>query len=96
LPTADEVPAGLDEVDQSDLFAPAVRKRYHQDITYPSESYLDLLATYSGHRALHADQRKGLLDCIASLIDDAYAGSVTKRYLYELRVARGTLAATWS
>jgi hypothetical protein len=32
--------------------------------------------------------RQGLLACIADLIDTRYQGSVTKRYLTELRVAR--------
>jgi hypothetical protein len=34
-----------------------------------------------------ADQ-SGLLDCIATLIDDRFGGRITKRHLTELRVAR--------
>jgi hypothetical protein len=32
--------------------------------------------------------RRGLLDCIARLIDERYGGRITKRYLTELRYAR--------
>ncbi|TDC48664.1 class I SAM-dependent methyltransferase [Jiangella ureilytica] len=87
LTPADEIAPLTDEVDESPLFEPAVRRRYRADVTYDRQGYLDLLSTYSGHRALHPDLRRGLYDCIGALIDD-YGGSVTKAYLYELRVAR--------
>jgi len=85
---AEEVPPALDEVDTSELFAPAVRRRYHQDVAYSTDSYLDVLHTYSGHRALDQDRRTGLMGCLRQLIDSRYAGAITKRYLYELRVAQ--------
>jgi SAM-dependent methyltransferase len=88
LPTADAVPTAVDEVDASTLFFPAVRRRYQQDIAYITSSYLDVLRTYSGHRALPPDHRQRLLTCIAELIDHKYGGTIVKRYLYELRVAR--------
>jgi SAM-dependent methyltransferase len=88
LPPADEVPPDFDEVDDSEVFRPAVRRRYQQDVAYTTSSYLDLLSTYSGHRALRAERRRGLLTCIAELIDRMYGGTIIKRYLYELRVAR--------
>lgn len=87
LRPSDEIPPALDEVDTSELFEPAFRRRYQQDITYSTRGYLDLLHTYSGHRALTADQRSGLMSCLGHLIDTTYRGTVTKRYLYELRVA---------
>jgi SAM-dependent methyltransferase len=85
---ASEAPDERDEIDESELFEPAVRRRYHQDITYTTDAYLDVLRTYSGHRALPAELRTGLLACIGQLIDTRYHGSITKRYLYELRVAK--------
>lgn len=88
LPAPDAVPAAVDEVDASPLFLPAVRRRYQQDIAYTTSNYLDLLCTYSGHRALTPDRRKSLLSCIAELIDQKYGGTIVKRYLYELRVTR--------
>jgi hypothetical protein len=47
-----------------------------------------LLLTYSGHLALSAERRNGLLRCISSLIDNQFGGTVTKRYPTELRVGR--------
>lgn len=87
LAAAGEVPAAVDEVDESELFGPAVRRRYTHDAAYSTASYLDVLGTYSGHRALPAQQRRVLLGCVGELIDHAYAGQISKRYLYELRVA---------
>lgn len=49
--------------------------------------YLDLLGSYSGHRALTAEARAGLRACLAALIDERHGGTVVKRYLTELRVA---------
>ncbi len=69
------------------MFRPAVRRRYKQEVAYPTSSYLDLLGTYSGHRALRAERRRGLFTCIAELIDRKYSGTIMKRYLHELRVA---------
>jgi SAM-dependent methyltransferase len=88
LPPASEVPAAIDEVDASDLFEPAARRHHRQDIRYTTQEYLDLLRTYSTSRKLPPDLLTGLLGCIGQLIDSRYSGEITKRYLYELRVAR--------
>jgi SAM-dependent methyltransferase len=88
LPAAD-VPPGKDEVDGSPLFAAATRLRFGTHVTYTTAEYLDLLLTYSGHRALRADLRDGLLHCVAGVVD-GHGGSVTKDYMYELRVTRRT------
>jgi hypothetical protein len=88
LPAAGAIPAAIDEADYSEVFLPAVRRRYQQDITYSARAYLEVLATYSGHRALSSEQRHGLLGSIGELINGNYGGTITKRYLYELRVAQ--------
>ncbi|MFG1807779.1 class I SAM-dependent methyltransferase [Streptomyces sp. NPDC049040] len=75
------------EVLQSGAFGPTVFRRYEQDLTYTTPEYLRLLQTYSGHRALSAAARSGLLGCIAGLIDGRYGGRVTKRYLIDLAVS---------
>jgi hypothetical protein len=67
-----------------------VFRRYEWDVTYPTGAYLDVLRTYSGHRALDPVARGHLLDCIARLIDSRYGGRIAKRYLTELRLARRT------
>lgn len=90
LPAAQDVDtsAYADEVACSGRFGPVVFRRYEWDLTYTTAAYLDLLQTYSGHRALPPEAGEGLLGCIARLIDERYGGRVTKRYLTELRVSR--------
>ncbi|MET9774006.1 class I SAM-dependent methyltransferase [Streptomyces sp. NPDC006367] len=75
------------EVARSGAFGPTVFRRHEQDLTYTTPEYLELLRTYSGHRALPEAARNGLLRCIADLIDGRYGGRVTKRYLIELAVS---------
>jgi SAM-dependent methyltransferase len=87
LVTAEEIPDSSDELDQSPRFGPAVFRRYERDLSYTTASYLEVLLTYSGHRALAPSAQANLLDCIASLIDTHHGGRITKRYLLELRVA---------
>lgn len=88
LSAVEAVPPALDEIDDSELFEPATRRRYQRDVRYTTSGYLDLLRTYSGHRALPEASQRGLFACIGDLIDGTYGGEVTKRYLYELRLAR--------
>ncbi|MEU5363921.1 class I SAM-dependent methyltransferase [Streptomyces sp. NPDC005925] len=76
-----------EEVARSGRFGPTVFRRHQQDLTYTTSEYLDLLHTYSGHRALPKPARDGLMACIAGLIDGRYAGRVTKRHLFELAVS---------
>lgn len=62
--------------------------RFPQEISYSTQEYVDLLLTYSGHRALNAPARQGLLRCIRDLIETRHAGRVTKRFLHELLLVR--------
>jgi SAM-dependent methyltransferase len=87
LPEADKIATSCEELNCSGRFGPVVLRRYEQDITYSTSDYLDVLLTYSGHRALDAERRDALLGCIARLIDTRYSGRVTKRYLFQLEVA---------
>ncbi|WP_037914290.1 class I SAM-dependent methyltransferase [Actinacidiphila yeochonensis] len=75
------------ELAVSGRFGPAAIRRYAWDLAYTTREYLDVLLTYSGHRALPAPAREGLLAGIADLIDNSYGGSITKRYLTELTTA---------
>lgn len=87
LRSATDIPSSHYGLDQSDRFGPAVLRRYEWDRSYTTASYLELLLTYSGHRALDPKAQRNLLGCIAHLIDTDYGGQITKRYLTELRVA---------
>ena len=87
LPTAEQIPAGTEEFESSGQFGPMFTRRYERTLAYSTDEYLDLLLTYSGHRALAPEARAHLLACIAYLIDSHYGGRVRKRYLFELQVA---------
>jgi hypothetical protein len=87
LPPAAEVGQDRQELDQSGQFGPAAVRRFQWERSYSTAAYLELLRTYSGHRALVRAARAGLLDCIAGLIDSRHGGQITKCYLTELRVA---------
>ena len=87
LPAAAAIPFDREEIEGSGEFVSPIFRRYEWEQSYSTAAYLDLLRTYSGHRALTAERLQGLLDCIGDLIDSRYGGNITKRYLNELRVA---------
>jgi hypothetical protein len=64
-----------------------VLRCYETDRVYTSETYLDVLQTYSGMRAIDAPARAELLACIGELIDSRYGGMIVKPYLRTMRVA---------
>jgi SAM-dependent methyltransferase len=88
LSPAAEIPEDSQELDRSGLFGPAVFRRVGRELSYSTQEYLNVLRTYSGHRALEPAARDGLLACIAELIDTRFGGRIRKRYLTELRVAQ--------
>lgn len=81
------MPSGREELERGGRFQRAVSRRYERELTYSTPEYLDLLLSYSGHRAMASDARRGLFACLARLIDADHGGRVTKRYLTELAVA---------
>jgi SAM-dependent methyltransferase len=82
------IPSDAEEIDRSPRFHAPEFHRYEWDLTYSTEEYIDVLTTYSNHRALPAAARIGLLTCISTLIDTHYDGRITKHHLTELRLAR--------
>jgi SAM-dependent methyltransferase len=88
LQPADDITADDQDLVESRWFAPATFRRYEWELAYSTEQYIDLLLSYSGHRAMPDTKRRLLLDCIARLIDHRHHGRVVKRYLSELRLAQ--------
>lgn len=82
-----DIPGDTTEFTASGRFGPVTFHAYEWDRTYTTNEYLDLLLTYSNHRALPADRQAGLLRCIRQRID-SYGGSITKRYLTQLATAQ--------
>jgi SAM-dependent methyltransferase len=74
----------------SGRFGPVSFIDHEWDVPYTTGTYLDVLLTYSGHRALPEPARSRLLDCLAALIDGRHGGRIVKRYLARLRLARRT------
>jgi SAM-dependent methyltransferase len=91
LPPAASLPADSSEFAACGRFGRVEHRRYAADITYTRAEYLDLLSTYSGHIALAPQQRQGLYACLGALIDDQFAGAITKRYLFEVSTAQKQL-----
>lgn len=87
LAGAREIPEDDRELISSERFGPASFHRYEWELSYSTADYLDLLLTYSGHRALPEARQSALLNSIARLIDVDHGGRVVKRYLTELRLA---------
>jgi SAM-dependent methyltransferase len=88
LPAAAEILADSADLEHSGRFEPPTFRRYEWEQPYSSLEYLDLLSTYSDHRALEQTVRWRLLDCISQLIVKQYGGRIRKRYLNELRIGR--------
>ncbi|MFD4639562.1 class I SAM-dependent methyltransferase [Lentzea sp. NPDC058436] len=82
LVPASEIPA---EFDESADFEPPEFFRYEWERAYDTESYVDLLLTYSNHIAL--PDRDRLIADIRRLIDTRYDGRVVKRYMTQLASA---------
>ncbi|MFI9169548.1 class I SAM-dependent methyltransferase [Streptomyces lincolnensis] len=82
-----EVATDTGELERADGFQDVGVTRYVQDVTYSADEYIDVLHTYSGHRALDETARHGLLGDLRELIEKRFGGTVTKRYLHELVVA---------
>ncbi len=89
LPWPEEVPETITaEINQTKLFSQVTVQRYPFTISYDAESYLQLLNTYSDHKALETQQRIRLFNGIADLINTKFNGSITKGYLTLLYLAR--------
>lgn len=88
LQPARDIPEDDQELIPSGRFGLPTFHRYERELPYSTADYLDLLLTYSGHRALPEAQRTGMLNCIERLIDVDHGGRIVKRYLTELRLAR--------
>ena len=80
-------PAGYGIGEHPAFEAPEIR-RFDWQVTYTTQTYLDVLATYSNHIALDPENYEGLFGCVRSLIDGRYGGTVTKGYMALLQLAR--------
>jgi SAM-dependent methyltransferase len=76
------------EIAASGLFRNVASRRYLWEVTYSADEYIDVLSTFSGHRALPASKRAELFDRIRRRIERQPHRVVTKTLLSTLNVAR--------
>jgi SAM-dependent methyltransferase len=76
------------EIEASGLFRNVASRRYLWDVTYSADEYIDVLNTFSGHRAIPASKRAELFDRIRRRIERQPHRAVTKTLLSTLNVAR--------
>jgi hypothetical protein len=70
------------------LFRDVASRRYLWDVTYTVAEYIDVLNTFSGHRAIPTSKRAKLFDRIRRRIDAQPHRVITKTLLTTLNVAR--------
>lgn len=87
-PHPDEVRDLSDEIDASGRFRNVAVRRHLWDVTYTTNEYIDLLDTYSGHRAMDDGARALLYDRIRRRIETRPEQQVRKTYVAILNVAR--------
>jgi SAM-dependent methyltransferase len=87
-PRSDAVADLTDEIDASERFENVVVRRYLWEVSYTSAEYINVLDTYSGHRALANATRNALYDRIRRRIESRPDKTVRKTYLATLNVAR--------
>ncbi len=90
---ADVAERDRSELEASGRFAAVQTRRYERDVSYTTSEYLDVLRTYSNHRALAPDARARLLACVGELIDARFGGRIRKHYVADLYVARAITPA---
>ncbi|MBC8069128.1 MAG: class I SAM-dependent methyltransferase [Deltaproteobacteria bacterium] len=75
-----------DELVATGLFAELRARRTLVDRAYDAKQYSDLLGTFSNVLGLDERHRDRLLACLSHLIDTQFAGSITRRDLYNLTI----------
>jgi SAM-dependent methyltransferase len=88
-PPRPDAVAGLGrELEASGFFHHAGERRRLWDVVYDADAYLDVLNTYSGHRALPDETREELLARIRRRIEARPGGTVRKTYLATIDAGR--------
>ena len=88
LPHPDTIPLpAQDEIAQTGLFGDVTVRKYRWEQKYSSESYVELLNTYSDHLALSLETRKQLYEAIKNHIEVKFNGRIIKEYLSVLYLA---------
>jgi hypothetical protein len=87
-PRPDAVGDLADEIESTDHFENIGVRRCLWEVAYTASGYIDVLDTYSGHRAMNDATRQALYELIRRRIDSRPNKTVEKSYLATLNVAR--------
>ena len=79
------------ELESSPLYEVPNLYRYRWDQTYDTAAYADLMRSYSESRAMGEEAREALIGDISELIDNEFAGRVTRPLVITLTLARTML-----
>ena len=88
LPHPDTIPLLIgDQIAQTGLFGNVTIRKYGWEQEYSSQSYIDLLNTYSDHLSLNPETRSRLFRSIKDHIETQFDGRILKEYLTVLYLA---------
>jgi SAM-dependent methyltransferase len=85
-PHPDRVGDLSSEIEASRFFRNVASRRYLWNVSYTADTYVDVLNTFSGHRAMPPAKREELYDRIRRRIKGQPGGVVTKTLLTTLNV----------
>jgi SAM-dependent methyltransferase len=88
LAKADDIANNDRGIAVHDAFDAPVFRRWLQETEYTTDTYFDLLRSFSGHIALAPDSRAALFACLRELLESRYGGRVRRATLVEMCVAR--------
>jgi SAM-dependent methyltransferase len=77
----------IEEFEGSGRFKEVVVRRYEWEVEYGKEEYVDLLSTFSNHRAMPREKREELFREVRELVDREYRGKIRKKYMAQLAIA---------
>ncbi len=90
--TVDRMGARVDEIGQAVRDTPELcdfeERLFPQTHLFDRQRYLDLLATFSDHATLPAEQRAQLFEAIGGIIDGQFGGRVERHSTARLQLAR--------
>jgi len=85
--TEETISRWVTEISAIGLFGPVTVKTYPWSRTYTTQEYLNLMNTYSSHRALPDDRKAQLFQATADIIA-RFGGTITRDYISLLYLAR--------
>jgi SAM-dependent methyltransferase len=87
-PVSSELSGKWPELDDFSGFSTVGYRQYEQQHKYTSETYLDLLRTFSNVIGMDEESRSGLLECLKELSDSHFGGTFKRSDVREMWLAQ--------